>query len=576
MLHKLYTLGFAALATAAASAQSSPLEFNSGPDYIAWPTDTPIGCTKVEGGNITPDQIGDAVALKGGDMYLIHAPAHFPRWQLVASSVFDFEVVHSASAVNPDRVFYTDPTGLHYMTWGNNNAPVITDIAGTSSWAGGTRLCGCALNDGTTTVACVGSPGKVILRVSLSSSGVWSTLTTISETAAITSLAVADFATNAGVEVADVAASALHIRTADTATLSVGTIANPVAHKVFRIDGGGANGLDGLGYVAASNSSAQEALCEIFPGGASAVVETQPWTVGEVRVSHPWGPGAVCVTLLSGNSPELFRLQAFGSTPGSPVFVLPTTDKSHMQYFHIQLSAPDSSSGTQPITDGHIACGDFDGDGFDDVLLLSNVQKHSYVYPAVDDVNRLSALPYTQVAAFVSPTGGTVNGGTPYSITINFTGITSPWNGMKYTLWTRSAGTGTNPFGATIDTPALVDSATQLSPDASGNCSMTINFTSTYSPGSVIFYIELRTAVYSSGVITSQLGTPLDVVAMQYPGYDARLCTLFTSEPDRYTDANQRQNACTSGVNSFVILNGFNRRSAIGPIQSGSGSPTGH
>ncbi|MCE9593988.1 MAG: hypothetical protein K8S98_07340, partial [Planctomycetes bacterium] len=280
-------------------------DYPSVSDYLAWPSDTPNGLTKFVGGNVTPDDFDDAFALHGTSLYLVHAPAMFARWELLASGVTDFVVV--PRGVNGiDGALFSDSSGLRLAKW-QSGAASVAPIAGTSAWANAGQLCAVDDGFGGTSVAAVAA-GNRVRRGKWAANGAWSNGVTTTETSAITSLALANYSPTAGTEQACVAGNTLRIRT-ETGTLLANTgVVNTVAHKVFRIADGG-HALDSFLYVAASTLGApyQEVLQEVFYDGASLTIETGIWLVRNAVTNHPWAKGERCVTIQAANYGEIFR-----------------------------------------------------------------------------------------------------------------------------------------------------------------------------------------------------------------------------------------------------------------------------
>jgi hypothetical protein len=568
MIRKLSAVASSLLLTSVVHAG----DYFSGSDYIAWPGDTPGALTKFVGANVTPDDFADAFALHGNSLYLVHAPAMFPRWQLLATGVTDFVVVHRGAATDPDTVVFSDSTGLRWARW-YQEAAHGGQIASTTAWRNAARLC--AVDDhGTTVIAGVVTDNQ-IRRARWAANGAWSSGGVYDESDVVTSLALADYSDTletTGVELASIVNGALRIRAEDGSTLPQSGVLYTAGHKVFRIADGG-DGVDSFLYVAASiyPGFSEESFQEIFPVGASIPMETLGWTIRDAVTNRPWQNGHRSVTLQTDNYGDVFRLDDVGFTPYTTTLVVPQPGPTEETYWNVTVTAEQAAY--EPVEDGRMAIADFDADGLDDVLVASPEQRHSYFFPARDIADRLNQL--TFVDRLPSTNGTYVEPHIELSASVliaanpqGMTGGTA--NGIACIAWVRDG------LESTID-PTPVVTVVPATPGVATVVEIGVNVPELETALVYLQYRAVRaTFAPPAAPVVHERSAPLNCVTMADP-VDPLLCTLFDQEPDRWSEDNRDLNDCgePDGYNGAPILSGFNRRSSIGPFAGGAGSPPG-
>ncbi|MBI5435277.1 MAG: hypothetical protein HZA52_20755 [Planctomycetes bacterium] len=580
MFTKYLTAGVAlGVLAGSAFAQASPV-YTSGPDYMGWPTDTPNGLVKFVAADVTPDDLDDAFALYGTNLYLVHSPAAYPRWELVTSGVSDFAVVKRHGG-RYGAVIST-AAGLSLATW--STSLKLMAIPGTDSMSNLALLNAFDESSGANIVAGRGSATRVVFG-RLTGDGLWSQFNGVTETQPITGLALADLGLTAGAELATISGGVLRVRS-QTGTLQViPGMPTEVGAKVFRLAGGGdVSTEDSFGYVTASSQAGSlQVVYEVFGTGVNYPTYTGPYLIESMQRTKPWTGGKAAIIIQTSNTGEIFRFQDNGGLPGQVTLITPTTTAEFQTYWYIPVTAAQIPNGG-PILGGKMACADFDADGLDDVLVASNEQRFNYLFPAVDDPFRLNGIHHVDTYSIPpidggkdgSRRGGAATDSTTVVIGIQAQvnqfprGFTAPngVNTVQVTMWVREGGAGTfvslpgsvqrQPLNLTGPNQFLFDATTNVLPD------------------DTLVYFQVR-GLNVQGTTVVQSSTPVSAVTVLGGAVqqNATLCDVFTVEPDMYSEENRGLNGCGSGGfgDGPVILGGFNRRSNVGPFVQGTGSP---
>ncbi|MCC6409759.1 MAG: hypothetical protein IT453_21580 [Planctomycetes bacterium] len=580
MLTKYLSAGFALGAlTGSALAQFSPV-YTSGPDYMGWPTVAPNGLVKFVAADVTPDDLDDAFALYGNELYLVHSPAAYPRWEPVATGVSDFAVVKHPTG-RYGAVFST-ATGLALTRWAHGISVVA--IPGTADLAYATKLAAVDETSGSNVVAGLNGPTRIV-RGRLSASGVWSGQSSSSEALAITGLALADIGLTPGAELATISGGVLRIRSEAGTLQAIPGIPADVGAKVFRLAGGGtASTEDSFGYVTATaQPGSLQAIYEVFGNGVNFPTYTGPYLIESMQRTKPWSNGKAAVVVQTSNSGDIFRFEDAGATPGQITLIVPTTTDPDQVYWWIPVTAAQLPTGG-PVLGGRMACADFDADGLDDVLVASNEQRFNYLFPAVDDQFRMNGIHHIE-SYTTPPVGagkdGSRRGGSPTDSTTIQLGIQAQVNQfprgfaapngvntVQVTMWVREGGAGTF-----VSLPGSV----QRQPlNLTGPNQFLFAATTNALPSDTLVYFQIR-GLNVQGTTVVQSSTPVSAVTVLDGSVqqNATLCNVFDVEPDTYSEENRNLNGCGSGGSGDgpVILGGFNRRSNVGPFVNGSGSP---
>ncbi|MCK6447192.1 MAG: hypothetical protein L6Q99_12450 [Planctomycetes bacterium] len=554
--------------------------YGTGSDFIAWPTDPTAPLRKIVGADVTPDELDDAFALYGDSLYLIHAPAQFPRFELVSNGVTDFTVVQrqfdDGSALGTNVVIYSTELGLSYASW-NGSAIDTFLIPGSTDWAYTTRLASQPIDDYIALAGVVNNAPQRLMRSRWLSSGSLGSFMTSNEHATITGLALGEYDDHVdGIECAVIAGGSLRIRTEAGVLNVLPASLAPEAHKVYRNPGGGANGRDSFLYVAASQQSGSlESIQEVFLEGASAPVQTFGLTVRDIATNRPWSHPLFaqypCVSVQLNGTFHVYRFADVGAAANvTTLIAVPSIEEGEQDYWCVPVSSSNTTS--TPVTDGLITYADFDGDDLDDLLVASNSLSHFYVYPARDNIERSNGM---QITGSFSKSSSSRRGGgsallSTYTLnssvnTGQLQGLSGPPTRIKVWVWVR------NGVGATnyVDIPPVTATAAY---NPSGPTPISVSVSTNYTAPDLIFYLQYRGQIVDSTTGTVlESSQPANCVAGTVSN-DPNLCPLFSAEPDRYTLTNQQQNGCTLGSGP-VILGGFNRRSTIGPFPAGYGSP---
>lgn len=571
--------GFCAL-TGVAFAQSYT-DYGTGSDFIAWPTNPSAALTKFVGVDFTPDDLDDAFALYGSTLYLIHAPAQFPRYEPVANGVSDFAIAQitdeSGMSNGASVAVYSTEMGLSYAAW-NGSMVVNVAIGGSDDWANCTKLDTYTIDERTVALACVGSGPTRVLRALWESASDLGATASLSESGAVAGLALADYNTDVvGVECAIIADGSLRIRSEAGALQPLPGVLPTAPWMVRRNPRGGAHSADSFVYVAQSQQPwSQHAFQEIFPNGASTPAETGSLLVRNVLPHRPWSemPLALfgCIGVQVEGSGDVYRFGDVGATPNTVTLMpVPFLGSVEQDYWHVPVRSDQNAVPTF-VPDGIATYADFDGDDLDDLLVSSDSNSHFYAYPARDNIERMNGM---QITGFSTKSSSSRRGGgsallTTYTFNANVStaalqGLSGPPTRIKVWAWVRN---GIGP-ASYVDIPPVTATAAY---NLSGQTPVSVSVSTNYAPPNVIFYLQYRGQIVDpvSGAVLES-SQPANCVAGTVAN-DPNLCQLFSAEPDRYTAANQLQNGCTSG-DGPVILGGFNRRSTIGPFPAGYGSP---
>lgn len=577
-------IALALAALTSASLAQSPV-YTSGPDYMGWPTDTPGSLVKLVAADVTQDDLDDAFALHGTELFLVHAPAAFPRWTPVATGVSDFAVARldDIEAGGETGALYAANDGLWFAYWQDGGVTKLP-LDGADELASATMLCAFHEDDGSIVVAGKVAPTRVA-RGRLTASGSWQPLGAISEPELVSALTLADFTSDAAPEIATLSGGVLRVRSESGSLQPISGLPTEIGAKLFRLAGGGAGGRDSLAYVTASSQPGSlQALYEVFPDGVSLPVQTGEFSIAAVERTSPWSSGKSAVIVQTANTGDVFRFEDSGAQPGTQTLVLPTTTVPDQAYWWIPVNAVQGSGA--PILDGRLTCGDFDADGLDDVLVASGGERFSYLFPAVDDPFRINGIFLIDRPA-VPPAGdpdGRGRGPGPTDVTtmavgIEFTiqeyprGFTAPIgvNTVQCIAWVREGGAGT--FVA--PTPVFVG---RQPANLTGANTFWFDVSTNVATGSTLVYVEVR-GLHVQGSTVVQASTPVNTVTVLDGStyQNGVLCNVFDVEPDMYSAENRSLNGCGGGGSGDgpVILGGFNRRSSIGPFSSGSSSPGG-
>lgn len=579
MLRRHICTSLALCASAALAAAQSPT-FTSGPDFYGWPDAAPSGLTKFVGANTTLDDSDDAFALYGTSLYFVHGAGTYPSWEPVATGVNDFVVTRRGSS---DVVVYSTGSGLKYATWVGDSMQVgfISDSPVLSSTP---RLAACRLANGDTVLAGIASGSTVVCGL-WSAAGAWTTTSTMNFAAVPSDLAVADFANSgdAGAEIAMIVDGTLVLRKTSGSPVMVAGLPTQTGHRIFALPGGANGGaLDSFVYVTASPvSGSVEAFWEIFPDGVSLPFNTGGWTIRNIVGSKPWSNGRRGVMVQTANTGEIFRLEKWYDAPGVNTILGPTTTHPEQAFWWIPVTAVEATGA--PVLDGLMACGDFDSDGLDDILVASSTNRFSYLYPAVDDDNRENGVTQIDAIGMMPVEGG--DSGTTILIGVGLT-LSSIPDGFSPSLppnallgidWVREGGIGT--YLNTTPSPRVIQQCTVGQPTT-----MWLTATTNILPEDSLVYISVRPARVDFNTVPPtilQQGTAVNMTTVLGGAASGNplLCGVFTGEPDRYTAENRIDLNCPGnsgvGVDDGVILGGFSRRSTVGPFPPGYGSPPG-
>ncbi|MCK6447191.1 MAG: hypothetical protein L6Q99_12445 [Planctomycetes bacterium] len=569
------SLALGALSSLAAA--QSPT-FTSGPDFYGWPDATPSGLTKFVAANTTLDDSDDAFALHGTALYFVHGAGTYPRWQPVADGVTDFIVTRRG---NSDVAVFATSAGLKAASW-TSDAMQIGGISGSPILGDTPLLAASRTANGGTTIAGVTAAGTVVCG-RWDDSGAWTTTTTIEPGAVPTGLAAAEFSNNAGAEIAMIVSGALQICAENGAPVTVTGLPAEVGHKVFALPGGAEGGvMDSFVYVTASPvSGSVEAFWEVFPNGVSLPFPTGNWTIRNIVGSKPWSNGRRGVMVHTANTGEVFRLEKWFDVPGVNTILGPTTTHAQEAFWWIPVTAVEAAGA--PVLDGLMACGDFDSDGLDDILVASTGNRFSYLFPAQDDENRENGITQIDWAGSM-PIGGEDSGTTVlFGISLTLSSIpegfsaSQPPNALLGINWVREGGVGT--YLNTTPSPRVIHGCAVGQPTT-----LWLQATTNIAPEESLVYVSVRPARVDFGTnppTILQQGTAVNMMTVLGGTTTANplLCGVFSGEPDRYTAENRVELTCPGsagvGEDDGVIIGGFSRRSTIGPFPPGYGSPPG-